>query len=113
MVIHATCRLGNYYYGETNIEFLSTKRAWLLVYRLAVIAMVLFGCLQKVAVVWNMADVTMGLMATCNLIAIFLLGKFAFRALNNYTQQLKKGKNPVFYKDSIEGVAEIECWEKE
>jgi Na+/alanine symporter len=75
--------------------------------------MVLFGCLQKVSAAWNMADVTMGLMATVNLIAIFLLGKFAFRALNNYTQQLKEGKNPVFHKDSIEGLGKVEYWEKE
>jgi len=105
--------LGNYYYGETNIEFMNSKKIWLLLYRLAVIAMVLFGCLQKVSAIWNMADVTMGLMATVNLIAIFLLGKFAFRALNNYTQQLKEGKNPVFHKDSIEGIGKIECWEKD
>jgi len=105
--------LGNYYYGQTNIEFMSSKKTWLLGYRLAVIAMVLFGCIQKVSVVWNMADVTMGLMATVNLIAIFLLGKFAFRALNHYTAQLKQGKNPVFHKDSIEGLGEIECWEKD
>jgi alanine or glycine:cation symporter, AGCS family len=105
--------LGNYYYGETNIEFMSEKKRWLLLYRLAVIVMVFFGCIQKVSVVWNMADVTMGLMATVNLIAIFLLGKFAFRALNNYTKQLKEGKNPIFHRNSIEGVSEIECWEKE
>jgi len=105
--------LGNYYYGETNIEFMCTKKRWLFIYRIAVIAMVLFGCIQKVSVVWNMADVTMGLMATVNLIAIFLLGKFAFRALNHYTAQRKQGKDPIFYKDSIEGVGEIECWEKE
>ena len=104
--------LGNYYYGETNIEFMSKKRGWLLAYRLAVIAMVLFGCLQKVSVVWSMADVSMGLMATVNLIAIFFLGKFAFRALNHYTEQRKQGKNPVFHKDSIEGLGEIECWDK-
>ncbi len=105
--------LGNYYYGETNIEFMNNKGIYLFIYRLAVVAMVLFGCLQKVSVVWNMADVTMGLMATVNLIAIFLLGKIAFRALDNYTQQLKAGKDPVFYNDSIEGVKDIECWEKD
>ena len=43
----------------------------------------------------------MGFMAIVNIIAIFLLGKVAFKALNHYEQQKKQGKNPVFYEDEI------------
>ena len=43
--------------------------------------MVLFGALAALDVAWSLADVTMGLMALCNLIAISLLGKYAFKLL--------------------------------
>ncbi|MGL5703294.1 MAG: alanine/glycine:cation symporter family protein, partial [Cetobacterium sp.] len=73
--------IGNYYYGETNIEFLTPNKSWLNLYRAGVIAMVMFGSVGELALVWNMADLFMGLMAVLNLIAIFMLGKVAFEAL--------------------------------
>jgi AGCS family alanine or glycine:cation symporter len=38
----------------------------------------------------------MGLMAIVNLIAIVLLGKWAFAALHDYHRQAIAGKDPVF-----------------
>ena len=53
-------------------------------------------------IVWNLADVFMGLMAIINLIAIVLLGKIAFKALEDYNKQKKAGiKEPVFKASSI------------
>jgi amino acid carrier protein len=103
--------IGNYYYGETNIEFINTHKSILFVYRAAVIAMVYFGSVASFGIVWDMADLTMGLMAVVNLIAIVLLGRFAFQALNDYVIQKKDGKNPVFYADSIEGLKNVESWD--
>ncbi|GBF12121.1 sodium:alanine symporter family protein [Tepidibacillus sp. HK-1] len=102
--------IGNYYYGETNIEFIRTNKSWLLVYRLLVIGMVLFGSVAKIQIVWDMADLFMGLMALINLIAITLLGKYAFDALNDYLKQRKEGKEPVFYQKNISGLKNVECW---
>jgi putative sodium/glutamine symporter len=104
--------VGNYYYGETNIEFLNANKAWLYVYRFAVIGMILFGSVAKIQIVWDLADLFMGLMAIVNLIAIILLGKIAFAALNDYVKQKKAGKNPVFYSDTIEGLQHVESWER-
>lgn len=104
--------IGNYYYGETNIEFIKDSKLTILLYRVAVIGMVIFGSVSKIAVVWDLADLFMGLMAIINLIAIVLLGKFAFMALEDYTSQLKAGKNPVFYAENIKGLKNAECWEK-
>ena len=53
----------------------------------------------------------MGLMVIVNLIAILLLSKVAFAALHDYKQQKRAGKDPVFYKDSIKGVENVECWD--
>ncbi|MGL5744834.1 MAG: alanine/glycine:cation symporter family protein, partial [Cetobacterium sp.] len=82
--------IGNYYYGETNIEFLTPNKSWLNLYRAGVIAMVMFGSVGELALVWNMADLFMGLMAVLNLIAIFMLGKVAFEALKDYNTQKNK-----------------------
>jgi putative sodium/glutamine symporter len=103
--------IGNYYYGETNIEFLNTSKTWLMLYRISVLAMVVFGSVAKVQLVWDLADLFMGFMVIVNLIAILLLSKVAFAALTDYMKQKKAGKDPVFYKDSIKYHENIECWE--
>ena len=103
--------IGNYYYGETNIQFISTKKIYLYIYRILVIAMVLFGSVASMQFVWSVADIFMGLMAILNLIAIVLLSKIAIKALKDYTAQKKAGKNPVFYASSIPELGdEVEEW---
>lgn len=104
--------IGNYYYGETNIEFLTPNKAWLNLYRAGVIGMVMFGSIGELALVWNMADLFMGLMAILNLIAIFLLGKVAFEALNDYSNQKENGLDPKFNKNDIDMPysEKVECW---
>lgn len=104
--------LGNYYYGEANIRFI-TKRQWIVtLYRLLVGGMVLFGSLASLEIVWSLADITMALMAICNLIAILLLGKYAFRLLDNYMEQKRSGvKSPTFHKEQMKDIEQdIECW---
>ena len=106
--------VGNYYYGESNIGFMSNNKAVLNVFRAMVVGMVLFGSVAKVQLVWDLADVFMGLMAIINLIAIALLGKYAFVVLKDYTDQKKAGiKDPVFIASNIKGLENVECWQEE
>lgn len=58
------------------------------------------------------ADMAMGFMTICNLIAITLLGKYAFRLLEDYRIQKRNGvKNPVFTKDRMKDIEnDLECW---
>ncbi|RBP96286.1 AGCS family alanine or glycine:cation symporter [Cytobacillus firmus] len=103
--------IGNYYYGETNIEFIKESPLAIFIYRIGVIGMVIFGALVDLATVWGLADLFMGIMALINLVAITMLGKIAFAALKDYKAQRKEGKDPVFYADSIPGLEGIESWE--
>ncbi|WP_243387955.1 alanine/glycine:cation symporter family protein [Bacillus kexueae] len=103
--------IGNYYYGETNIEFIRENKMALFVYRLAVVAMVVFGSVSGIQIVWDLADLFMGLMAVINLIAITLLSKIAVQVLRDYVSQRKAGKDPVFNASSIEGLTKAEAWE--
>lgn len=64
--------LGWCYYGEKAMEYLSGKR-WTLVYRGIFIISTFFGAIVKLAVVWNLADLTNALMAIPNLISLILL----------------------------------------
>ncbi|MGD6794743.1 alanine/glycine:cation symporter family protein [Metabacillus indicus] len=102
--------IGNYYYGETNIEFLNGNKQVLFIYRVAVIGMVIFGSVSGFQLIWDMADLFMGLMAVTNLIAIAILSKLAFKVLKDYARQRKEGKNPVFKASSIKGLKNTECW---
>ena len=103
--------VGNYYYGQSNMEFINLSKTGLNIFRALVVAMVLLGSLTKVQVVWNLADVSMGLMAIINLVAIALLGKYAFMALDDYTAQKKAGiKDPVFEAKKFKGLEKVQCW---
>ncbi len=106
--------VGNFYYGQSNIEFIKNSKSILNIYRISVIAMIIFGSITSVEIVWTLADVFMGFMAILNLIAIALLGKFAFAALRDYTNQKKQGiKDPIFDPSKIPGLEGTECWETE
>ena len=55
------------------------------------------GLVATLDLVWSLADITMALMAVCNLIAIIFLGKYAIRLLSDYRAQKKAGiQSPVF-----------------
>ena len=107
--------LGNYYYGESNILYL-TRRRWVLnLYRIGSAGMVCFSALATLEMVWGLADITMALMTLCNLVAIVLLGKHAFRLLTDYRQQKREGiKNPQFTTSRLkEPIPGVTCWGKE
>lgn len=99
-----TSIIGNYAYAESNINFIKRNPTVVLVFRLMVLGMVMFGATGSLPLVWDMADVSMGFMALINLVAILLLSKFAFAAWKDYASQLKAGKDPVFKSESIDGL---------
>ena len=104
--------IGNYYYGEANIHFITRRKPVLVVYRLLVAAMVLCGSLMSLDLAWSLADIMMGLMTICNLIAISILSRQAFLLLDNYLTQKRKGiPSPVYRKEDIPELEEhAECW---
>ena len=74
---------------------------------------VMAGAIMSLGLAWNISDITMGLMALCNMAGILMLGKYAFILLADYRSQLKQGiKNPVFDKEKVvpEIKDQLECW---
>ncbi|MFH9136053.1 alanine/glycine:cation symporter family protein [Streptomyces sp. NPDC017524] len=103
--------IGNYYYGESNIQFITRSKSVMSTYRAMVIACAVLGAIGSVPLVWSLADVTMGAMALVNLIAIIPLSAVAFRLLDDYLTQRRQGLDPVFRKDQVPGLrGEVECW---
>ncbi len=106
--------VGNYYYGEINIGFISKNYMTLMLLRIFVVGMVLFGSVAKVALVWDMADLFMALMAITNLVAIALLGKYAYIALHDYMDQKRAGiEEPEFDPAILPSQQGIEVWHKD
>ncbi|MBQ5578872.1 MAG: alanine:cation symporter family protein, partial [Prevotella sp.] len=75
--------------------------------------LVMFGALASLEIVWNLGDLCMALLTACNLIAILVLGKYAFKLLKDYQQQKKNGiKDPIFHRSQLPEIEnELECWE--
>ena len=106
--------IGNYYYGEANIRFITPNNTVMTIYRICSAGlMVVFGAIASFELVWNIVDFFMAFLTACNLIAIVILGRYAFRLLDDYRQQKRKGiKEPVFHRSQLPEIEdEIECWE--
>ena len=103
--------VGNYYYGQSNIEFMSRNKVVLFMFRCFVVLLVFVGAVAKTETVWGAADVFMGLMAIVNIIAIIGLSNVAFAVMNDYARQRKEGKKPVFRPENLEiNLFGIEAW---
>lgn len=105
-----TSIVANYYYGETNLQFISGRRWVVILYRITVGAMVMIGAVSTLDFVWAFADLTMGLMTACNLFAIAILGRYAIILLEDYRNQRLKGYDPIYHSSTIPGL-DTPCWD--
>ena len=82
-----------------NIEYLFRRHAKKAVgvFKIIILAMVLLGSVAELSVVWDFADLAMGLMATTNLFAILLMALIAVSVLKDYERQRRQGiEEPLF-----------------
>ncbi|BFL78618.1 alanine/glycine:cation symporter family protein [Staphylococcus hominis subsp. novobiosepticus] len=106
--------VGNYYYGQSNIEFLSKNKVILFIFRCLVVVLVFIGAVVKTETVWSTADLFMGLMAIVNLVSIIGLSNIAFAVMKDYIQQKRAGLKPVFKPENLEiNLFGIESWGRE
>ncbi len=112
-----TSIIANYAYAESNMIFLGRNHmTGLFLLRSAVLAMVMFGALAEMPLVWKMADLSMGLMAVTNLIAIILLSGVALKLIKDYNQQRQAGVLPTFnirQYPELQNDIEQGIWDKE
>lgn len=99
-----TTLIGNFYYAEMGLKFLCGRnpdKSVLTPFRLAAVVIILAGSCMEFGLVWNIADVIMGILALINLPVILILGRPAIDSLNDYIRQKKEGKDPVFRAKTI------------
>lgn len=107
-----TSIIGNYYYGQANVEFLTRKRWVMVCFRMGVSMMVLLGAILQLKLVWNMADLFMTIMALMNIYAILRLRRQVIDVLDDYKRQKQAGLDPQFNPANVPSVQHAEAWIK-
>ena len=108
----STC-IGNAYYGEANMRFLTNNGNIIDLFRIVMVLVVVAGALVSLETVWVIMDFLMAFMVIVNLVAITAMGNKVYLLLKNYRMQRKQGiENPVFRKKEIPtlDVRDVECW---
>lgn len=106
-----TSLIGNYYYAQANIKYLTKNGNIATAFKVTAVVMIFVGAQMNLTIAWNIADITMAAMATINIAAIFMLSKVVIKAMKDYESQRKAGLNPEFDPESI-GIANTTCWSK-
>ena len=102
--------IANYFYGETNVRYITSKPWAVFIFRILSGIVVLLGGYMTLQQAWSVVDLAMALMTLLNLIAVVWLSKYAFRLLQDFRKQRKEGKEPVFHKDLFPN-ADLEGWD--
>ncbi len=115
MILFAfTTLLGNLYYVNQALSHILGKtpgKKLNYIYYVTASAVILLGSGLSADLLWNIADLTMGLMAVINMPVIIYLSKYAFRALKDYHTQKKNGQDPVFHAKDIGLSIELDYWQ--
>ncbi len=106
--------IGNLFYVDNCIRFIhkgAPSHGFVNTFRIVCVLVVFVGAGMSMAAVWDIADILMAVMCFINIPACFILGNTAVKAMRDYQQQKKEGKNPVFKAASI-GIDEstVQYW---
>lgn len=94
--------LYNYYLGETSLNWFSSEnRTMTHIFRVMIVALILWGSVQDLSTIFAFADLTMALLALANLAALVLLFRVGMRILKDYDTQSRAGRVPVFNPDDF------------
>ena len=115
MVLFAfTTLIGNLYYVDNCLNYIVGKipaKEFMVLFRIDAMVLIFIGAGMEINMVWNLADVLMGVMALINLPVIVILARPALAALKDYTRQRKAGNNPVFRAADIGLAGKTEYWQ--
>lgn len=112
-----TSVVANYAYGESNLHmFKLDNKIGRRVYTTGYLAMILWGSVASLPMVWAMADMALGLMTLVNIIAIIILTPTIVAVTNDYRAKRKLNKTITFAQTDclIQGqLEEREIWNGE
>ncbi|HED0576490.1 TPA: sodium:alanine symporter family protein [Campylobacter jejuni] len=105
-----TSLIGNYYYAQANVKYLTNSKFVMNLFRITAVAMIFIGSQMNLKLAWNLADLTMAFMATTNIISLLLLGGIVNKVLKDFNTQQKSGIDPKFNASKL-GLKNAECWD--
>jgi len=103
LLLPFTSIIGNYFYGETCLRFITKSKASVTILRVVAVVLIFLASFVPLNLVWNIADLFTGTLATLNIFVLFKLSNIAIKVINDYKAQSKSGNDPVFYDDVIGG----------
>ena len=103
--------LGNYYLAQANVEYFTKSTTAMVIFRVLVVLCVFGGAVGTVPLVWALADTFAATMVVINLIAIVPLAGVAVKLLRHYSAQKKQGLEPIFHRDDLPELKNVECWD--
>ena len=116
MVLFAfTTLIGNLFYVDKALIHIvghEPGKKFKAVYNVVASLLIFVGAGLSAGLLWDLADIFMGLMVVINVPVICCLGKYAFRALKNYDEQRKAGKEPVFLAKDIGLPDKVDFWQE-
>ncbi len=114
MILFAfTTLLGNLYYVDQCVAHICKKVPSKKVqhaYHILASVVIFIGAGLSAGLLWDIADITMGAMTLINMPVIFILSKYAVRAIDDYNKQRKNGDTPVFKAKNIDLPHDVDCW---
>lgn len=114
MILFAfTTLLGNLYYVDKCLIYMLGRipgKTFMRVYHIVASLVIFIGAGLSADFLWNIADITMGGMTIINMPVILILSKYAMRALKDYDEQRKEGKEPVFRVKDIGLPHDVDYW---
>ena len=118
MLIFAfTSLIGYYTMSESNVRFISDKKGFIFAVRILVIAVAFLSCVISTGQMETICDTFMAAMGAVNMIVVFYLSKFVFRAYKDWREQEDAGiEDPVFHRSVVQDLideknAKITEWE--
>ena len=106
----------NYYLGENSLNFFSEgNKTVFTVFRILTLVLIIWGAVQDLSTVFGFADLTMGLLAIVNIVALFKLANLGLRVMKDFDEQIKNGiKEPIFDPRKFSDInLDRQAWETE
>lgn len=105
-----TSLIGNYYYAQANVKYLTNSKLVMNLFRITAVVMIFIGSQMNLKLAWSLADLTMAFMAVTNIVSLLLLGGIVNKVLKDFNTQQDSKINPKFSASKL-GIKNAECWD--
>lgn len=99
----------NYFYGETNVRYLTTNPRWIAVYRVLSASMVLAGGFVTLGQAWSAVDFAVALMVIINMTALWLMRDKVRRLVEDFLVA-HNSSGPIKFEPARITEEELEAW---